>query len=146
MLVDIQFLRVPFTATTLRHGCAHPDSKAHEANMGPTWVLSAPERCWPHEPCYQGSASLTFVTVVILLWPNGIIWHREYQSPFAQACCSMPSHYLNQYWLVKFESTYNTYSEKKCIWKCSLQNVSHTAQASMCYLSCESMQIRYSHL
>ena len=29
-----------------------PDSKDHEADMGPTWVLSAP--CWPHEPCYQG--------------------------------------------------------------------------------------------
>ena len=32
---------------------AHPDSKVHGANMGPTWVLSAPDR--PHEPCYQGS-------------------------------------------------------------------------------------------
>ena len=29
-----------------------PDSKVHGANMGPTWVLSAP--CGPHEPCYQG--------------------------------------------------------------------------------------------
>ena len=32
------------------------DSKVHGANMGPTWVLSAPDgpKCWPHEPCYQG--------------------------------------------------------------------------------------------
>ena len=30
----------------------HPDSKIHGANMGPTWVLSAPDG--PHEPCYQG--------------------------------------------------------------------------------------------
>ena len=29
-----------------------PDSKVHGANMGPTWVLSAPDG--PHEPCYQG--------------------------------------------------------------------------------------------
>ena len=29
-----------------------PDSKIHGANMGSTWVLSAP--CWPHKPCYQG--------------------------------------------------------------------------------------------
>ena len=29
-----------------------PDSKVHGANMGPTWVLSAP--CWSHEPWYQG--------------------------------------------------------------------------------------------
>ena len=29
-----------------------PDSKVHGANMGPTWVLSAP--CCPHEHCYQG--------------------------------------------------------------------------------------------
>ena len=32
-----------------------PDSKVYGANMGPTWVLSAPDACWPHEPCYQGS-------------------------------------------------------------------------------------------
>ena len=30
----------------------HPDSKDHGANMGPTWVLSAPGG--PHVPCYQG--------------------------------------------------------------------------------------------
>ena len=30
----------------------YPDNKVHAANMGPTWVLSAP--CWPHESCYQG--------------------------------------------------------------------------------------------
>ena len=29
-----------------------PDSKVHGANMGPTWVLSAPDG--PHELCYQG--------------------------------------------------------------------------------------------
>ena len=29
-----------------------PDSKVHGANMGPTWVLSAPGG--PHEPRYQG--------------------------------------------------------------------------------------------
>ena len=28
-----------------------PDSKVHGANMGPTWVLSAPDG--PHEPCYH---------------------------------------------------------------------------------------------
>ena len=27
----------------------NPDSKGHGANMGPTWVMSAP--CWPHELC-----------------------------------------------------------------------------------------------
>ena len=31
------------------------DSRVHVANMGPTWVLSAPR--WPHEPCYQGCFS-----------------------------------------------------------------------------------------
>ena len=33
-----------------------PNNQAHGANMGPTWVLSAPRwaPCWPHEPCYQG--------------------------------------------------------------------------------------------
>ena len=32
-------------------GWDFPDSKVHEANMRPTWVLSAPDG--PHEPCYQ---------------------------------------------------------------------------------------------
>ena len=33
-----------------------PDSTVHGANMGPTWVLSAPDvvPCGLHEPCYQG--------------------------------------------------------------------------------------------
>ena len=29
-----------------------PDSIVHGANMGPTWVLSAPDG--PHEPCFHG--------------------------------------------------------------------------------------------
>ena len=33
-----------------------PDSKIHVANIGPTWVLSAPggPHVGPNEPCYQG--------------------------------------------------------------------------------------------
>ena len=33
-----------------------PDSKVHGANMGRTWVLSAPDgpHVGPHEPCYKG--------------------------------------------------------------------------------------------
>ena len=34
---------------------AFTNNTFHGANMGPTWVLSAP--CWPHEPCYQGCAN-----------------------------------------------------------------------------------------
>ena len=30
-----------------------PDNKFHGANMGPTWVLSAPDGS--HEPCYKGT-------------------------------------------------------------------------------------------
>ena len=35
---------------------AYLDSKVHGANIGPTWVLPAPDGdpCWPHEPCYKG--------------------------------------------------------------------------------------------
>ena len=42
----------------------YPDSKVHRANMGSTWVLSAPDGppCWPHEPCYQG-IFMSFVLV-----------------------------------------------------------------------------------
>ena len=31
-----------------------PDNKVHGANMGPTWVFSAPDG--PHELCYQQGA------------------------------------------------------------------------------------------
>ena len=47
-------------AGDLRRRNAHvaliPDSKVHGANMGPTWVLSAPDgpHAGSHEPCYQG--------------------------------------------------------------------------------------------
>ena len=35
-----------------------PDSNVHGANMGPTWVLSAPDG--PHfGPCYQGKLADT---------------------------------------------------------------------------------------
>ena len=36
--------------------CYIPDTKVHGANMGPTWVLLAPDgpHGWPHEPCHQG--------------------------------------------------------------------------------------------
>ena len=35
----------------------YPDSKVHGADMGPTWVLSAPDgpHIGPNEPCYRGS-------------------------------------------------------------------------------------------
>ena len=52
------------------------DSKVHGANMGPTWVLSAP--CWPHEPCYQG-----------LQWV--IYWYRSGNIHWL----SLHVHYLN---------------------------------------------------
>ena len=41
---------IPFR--TMHQFDVNPDSKVHGANMGPTWVLSAPDG--PHEPCYQG--------------------------------------------------------------------------------------------
>ena len=41
----------------------YPDSKVHGANMGPTWVLSAPRgpHVGPIKPCYQGSTGTSFV-------------------------------------------------------------------------------------
>ena len=66
--------------------------------MGPTWVLSAPGR--PHEPCYQGNSTLHFGpgsqqrTSTAMHGPlsgSGNEW------PVA---CSVPSHYLNQCWVI----------------------------------------------
>ena len=57
-IIDIvrkQIVRL-FEPTTTKKLLNLPDSKVHGANMGPTWVLSAP--CWAHKPCYQGSVLL----------------------------------------------------------------------------------------
>ena len=57
------------------------------ANMGPTWVLSAPDvpPCWPHKPCFQGPVPLVswLVTYWLSLWSTCIkpSWvHSHYQS------------------------------------------------------------------
>ena len=41
-----------------------PDSKVHGANMGPTWVLSAPDgpHVGPQEPCYNALSLLLVLT------------------------------------------------------------------------------------
>ena len=42
------------------------DIKVHGANMGPTWVLSAP--FWPHEPCYQGVKQWHTACMKVISW------------------------------------------------------------------------------
>ena len=46
----------------------YPDNKIHGADMGPTWVISAPD--WPHEPCWQ----CTWVLKIRLQNQNGQVW------------------------------------------------------------------------
>ena len=61
----------------------YPDGKVHGANMGPTWVLSAPEPYWPHEPCYQGSTDWVYVLFVAIDYSESrpfIFVHRIYLS------------------------------------------------------------------
>ena len=43
-------------------GSLSPDNKVGVANIGPTWVLSAPwwAPWWPHEPCYQGGIVMPY--------------------------------------------------------------------------------------
>ena len=59
-----------------------PDNKVHGANMGPTWVLSAPDGppcwppCWPHEPCNitpkQDKGCLLWVQSMIFVLPQSL--------------------------------------------------------------------------
>ena len=54
-----------------------PDSKVHGANMGPIWVLSAPEG--PHEPCYKGNNSSIISPTASIRHPFEVIsntWTR----------------------------------------------------------------------
>ena len=50
-----------------------PDSKVHGANMGPTWVLSAPDGShvgpMNHEPCYQGNSVGKQLGIPLLIVP-----------------------------------------------------------------------------
>ena len=56
----------------------------HGANMGPTWVLSAP--CWPHEPCYQGSFR-----------PGDAVKHHSTGSCSVQVAYMISSCYVSQH-------------------------------------------------
>ena len=59
--------------------CNDPDKKVHGANMGPAWVLSAPDG--PHEPCYQGSwpfsckLRISLTDIAVLLYIIALFWH-----------------------------------------------------------------------
>ena len=55
-----------------------PDSKVHGPNMGPTWVLSAPDGPHvEHEPCYQGCdiPDILWPAYVIMIFADGV---RQY--------------------------------------------------------------------
>ena len=78
------------------HWCAtDPDSKVHGANMGPTWVLSAPDR--PHEPYYQGKhvTSSKLVSVSSLnpaKWGIPALHHRRAISVRVNQLCDYLPH------------------------------------------------------
>ena len=76
----------------------YPDSKVHEAYMGPTWVLSAP--CWPHEPCYSYLFPIVRLcdkcvhcgnihVQLLLWWYTRYVWWlvREYYNMVCSALC-----------------------------------------------------------
>ena len=58
---------------------AIPDNKVHGANMGPTWVLSAP--CGPHKPCYQGYCEVQWITrimhMVCICFALFFVWYMS---------------------------------------------------------------------
>ena len=81
----------------------NPDSKVHGANMGPTWVLSAPDG--PH----IGPMNLAIRECLC-----SVNWTDPQKKPAA-----------------KFESNYNNILLRKCIWKFCLKRDSHFFQASM---------------
>ena len=62
-------------------------------------------------------------------------WFRQWL-----VTCLAPKYYLNECWhivnwtqiLLKFESKYNNFLSRKCIWTCCLQNVTHFISGSIC--------------
>ena len=80
------FLSIPYSCfRTMQAMILHTswDGKVHGATMGPTWVLSAPEPYWPHEPCYQGSTGWLCVLSVAIDYSESrpvIFVHRIYLS------------------------------------------------------------------
>ena len=121
-----------------------PDSKVHGANMGPTWVLSAPDR--PH----GGPMNLVIrvSTLRSQLWPCYCIWYGSHCklfnkiTPYFLTRCSImenicvseclisystQSHYLKSCWIIikwalstrlQIRIKYENFHWSKWIWKC----------------------------
>ena len=70
-------------------GWDFPDSKVHEANMGPTWVLWATDT--PHEPCNQVCACSLANQQYKSHPANGINWTMSLHW-LAQVVCSVSHH------------------------------------------------------
>ena len=124
-----------------------PDSKVHGANMGPTWVLSAPSG--PHVGP-RNLAILAGFPSILSLWPNDSRWHWRSESSLVQAmflcwitakppaestikkskifyCNSRKSIHIPEYqdWFIMNWTPGNKFKIKifpstKCIWKYSL--------------------------
>ena len=64
MEISIELLS---SSNSVRLKSTCPDSKVHGANMGPTWLLSAPDG--PHVPCHQGVKNNVLI-IDLLLQPH----------------------------------------------------------------------------
>ena len=114
----------------------HPDSNVHGANMGPTWVLSAPDG--PHvgpmnlairacsgnhkmKGCYLCSWRDRLPNSFNSPWSSDdTLWHRSRSILFQVMVCCMtaPSHCLNWCWLIISE----------VLWHCPEGNFTGSAQ------------------
>ena len=84
MLITSAATTLLYIARLSQMVCLHfvvPDSKVHGANMGPTWVLSAPDCSpyWPHEACYQGCHAYMDEWIAVIHSAR-VIWPEKYKA------------------------------------------------------------------
>ena len=74
----------------------YPDYKVHGVNMGPTWVLSAPDG--PHVGSINFAIWVAFQVAGIQEWVGGevggMVWHNQLQTAMEvrsciQFCCNL---------------------------------------------------------
>ena len=95
--------------------CAVPDNKVHWANMGPTWVLSAPDgpHVGPFEPCYQGWLACS-------LSPNVAMcqWYWLILDQVMNCGLTAASNHATKHWYIVSGMPRNTY-KTSLLWKLS---------------------------
>ena len=83
--------------------CYQMIAKPGYKTAAPSWPDLFECSCQTHWMGHEQHLNLKWIWMVNSLWPSDVIWWQGSRSTLAwvMACCLMvPSHYLNQFWLM----------------------------------------------